>query len=160
MKRILTVLVLLVLVTTLLAEVFPGNYEKLKADVSKKSRGNAPSSTRIVPDWQWDVTPQALLTNYADYFQTYNETPVALQPDEHGNGVYIVYRVKDQAGISEVSYTYVDSEGNTSSSGMGYVGYYCDAEVDPLTGDPFACWHAADGDEYSCSLTYDLYHIM
>ncbi|MCF7919811.1 MAG: T9SS type A sorting domain-containing protein [Candidatus Cloacimonetes bacterium] len=160
MKQFLILVVLLVLFSSLLAEVFPEKIDKFQADMTKSIKPRQPVAERVVPDWDWDIVPQELLTNYADYFQAYNQTPVALQPDEHGGGIYIIYRVKDQEGNSEVSYTYVDNAGNVSSSGMGYVGYYCDAEVDQQTGDPFACWHAYDGDDSGCYLTYDLYHIM
>ncbi|MCF7919806.1 MAG: T9SS type A sorting domain-containing protein [Candidatus Cloacimonetes bacterium] len=164
MKRTFVILLLLVLSISLLAEIFPQKTEKYTADRSVKARSVTRSVTRDVPDWEWEVPPQSLLTNYADYFQAYGALPIALQPDEHGSGIYIVYRVKDQAGNSEVSYSYIDAEGNVlASQGMGEVGYYCDAEVDQQTGDVFATWHAAipgTPETLDCLVTYDLYHIM
>ncbi|MCF7919810.1 MAG: T9SS type A sorting domain-containing protein [Candidatus Cloacimonetes bacterium] len=116
---------------------------------------------RIIPDWDWNIPPQALLENYADYFQAYNETPVAVQPDAEG-GIYIIYRVQAGAGDNEVYYTYIDSDGNITTEGLGFSGQYCDAEIDEFSGDPFACWHGTplDGSTgFDSFLSYDLYNI-
>ncbi|MCF7920043.1 MAG: T9SS type A sorting domain-containing protein [Candidatus Cloacimonetes bacterium] len=118
------------------------------------------SRNQAVCDWQ--TTPQGLLTSYADYFQCYNQTPVSAQRGADG-GTYIIYRVKDQEGNSEVSFSYIDGDGNVAtSSGLGMEGCYCDAEVDQVSGDVFGCWHVCSGDGITtdCVLTYDLYHIM
>lgn len=164
MKKVIIINLLLVLSIMLFAELMPQKTDFHKADKSVRANSITRPESRNVPEWEWEVPPQSLLTNYADYFQCYGALPIALQPEEHGGGIYIVYRVKDAAGISEVCYSYIDAEGNVDASqGIGEVGYYCDAEVDQESGDVFACWHAAvpDAPETAdCFLTYDLYHIM
>jgi hypothetical protein len=163
MKKILTLSLLMVLIVSLCAEVFPVKTENVTADFSMK-RAPQRRALRDVPEWDWQVPPQDLLINYADYFQAYNQTPVAIQPEENGGGVYIIYRVKDQAGVSEISYTYVNSDGVVQASqGIGTGGYYPDAEVHKETGNVFGAWHWAvtDGsDTMDCIAIYDLYHII
>lgn len=164
-KNIIIFGFLLFLVFALLAEIMPVKTDNCVA-VQPEFSVNARKiiNNREVPEWEWDVTPQDLLTNYADYFQCYNQTPIALQPEENGGGIYIMYRVKDQAGNSEISYSYIDNTGTVQASqGIGEVGYYPDAQVDQNTGDVFGTWHVAvnDGtDTYDCMVIYDLYHVM
>ena len=164
MKKLFIICILLIFALSAFAERMPIRTKDGTPDFSVNVVANAVPVTRDAPDWEWDIPPQSLLTNYADYFQAYSALPIALQPDEHGGGIYIVYRVKDQAGNSEVNYTYIDANGDVlASAGLGEVGYYCDAEVDQQTGDVFATWHAAmpsTPETMDCFITYDLYHII
>ena len=163
MKKVLLISLLIVFVVSLWAELMPVKTDKFTPDRSVTAPAHKTVS-RDVPEWEWSVAPQDLLTNYADYFQCYNQTPIALQPEEHGGGVYIMYRVKDQNNNSEMSYTYVDNMGVVQASqGIGSVGYYADAVVHQETGNVFGTWHVAldDGtDTYDCIAIYDLYNII
>ena len=163
MKKVLLISLLMVFIVSLCAELMPVKTDRLTPDYSMQAIPNR-SVSRDVPEWDWSVPPQALLTNYADYFQCYNQTPIALQPEENGGGIYIMYRTKDQAGNSEISYTYVNSAGVVEASqGIGSVGYYPDAIVHQESGDVVSAWHVAldDGtDTYDCIAIYDLYHAI
>ncbi|MCF7919233.1 MAG: T9SS type A sorting domain-containing protein [Candidatus Cloacimonetes bacterium] len=164
MKKVLMMCLVIVFVVSLFAEIMPVKTDKHTA-VPYDFAGNVERTvSRDRPEWDWDVPPQGLLTNYADYFQCYNHLPISLQPEEHGGGIYIMYRVKDQAENSEISYSYIDNMGVVQASqGIGSVGYYADAIVDQNTGDVFGTWHllVADGSStYDCIAIYDLYHIM
>jgi hypothetical protein len=131
MKKFFIFCMLMVLAISAIAERMPIRTVDATPDYSVNAVAITPPVTRDAPDWEWDIPPQPLLTNYADYFQAYSALPIALQPEEHGGGIYIVYRVKDQAGNSEVNYSYIDADGNVeASAGLGELGYYCDAEVD------------------------------
>jgi Secretion system C-terminal sorting domain len=164
MKKFFIFCMLMVLAISAIAERMPIRTVDATPDYSVNAVAITPPVTRDAPDWEWDIPPQPLLTNYADYFQAYSALPIALQPEEHGGGIYIVYRVKDQAGNSEVNYSYIDADGNVeASAGLGELGYYCDAEVDTQTGNVFATWHAAipgTPETIDCLVTYDLYHII
>ncbi|MCF7911946.1 MAG: T9SS type A sorting domain-containing protein [Candidatus Cloacimonetes bacterium] len=164
MKKVLFISLLMVFIVSLCAEIFPVKTDFLTPDYSMKAVPQQRTASREVPEWEWSVPPQDLLTNYADYFQCYNQTPIALQSEENGGGVYMIYRVKDAAGNSEISYTYVDNMGVVQASqGIGSVGYYPDAIVHQETGDVFGTWHVALDDgtgTYDCLLIYDLYHII
>ncbi|MCF7912534.1 MAG: T9SS type A sorting domain-containing protein [Candidatus Cloacimonetes bacterium] len=165
MQRIMIIVILTVLLSILFAEGLPQkteNYYPLESEISVTK--NLILTSRNRPEWEWQYLPQSIVTNYADYFQTYYQTPVALQPEEHGGGVYIIYRVKNQAGESEIWWSYIDSEGEIQqSNSLDCVGYYPDAATDPGTGDVFGTWHynVTDGSNtYDCILIYDLYHIV
>jgi len=164
MKKLMMMCLLMVFVFALFAEIMPVKTDKYTAVESDMSVKAIKTISRDVPEWEWNVTPQDLLVNYADYFQCYNHLPISLQSEANGGGIYIVYRNKDQAGISEISYTYVDNNGVVQASqGIGYVGYYPDAVVDQETGDVFSTWHVdiTDGSgTYDVIGIYDLYHIM
>ncbi|MCF7911943.1 MAG: T9SS type A sorting domain-containing protein [Candidatus Cloacimonetes bacterium] len=164
MKKFFFLCMLLVFALSAIAERMPIRTNDPTPDYSVNAVANTRPVARETRGWEWEIPPQPLLTNYADYFQAYSALPVALQPEEHGGGIYIVYRVKDQAGNSEVNYSYIHANGIVqSSAGLGEVGYYCDAEVDPETGNVFATWHAAVGstpETVDCLVTYDLYHII
>jgi len=160
-KKVLLISFLIVFVVSLCAELFPVKMDKFTPDFSASAPAHKTIS-RYVPEWEWSITPQDLLTNYADYFQCYNQTPVALQPEDHGGGIYIMYRVKDQAENSEISYSYIDNMGVVQASqSIGSVGYYPDAVVDQQTGDVFGSWHVDNDDEtYDCIAIYDLYNLI
>ncbi|MCF7920410.1 MAG: T9SS type A sorting domain-containing protein [Candidatus Cloacimonetes bacterium] len=164
MKRLMITVMLLVLLSILSAEIMPVKTENVFPLPSEISIPASRLENREPPEWEWAVPPQNLLTNYADYFQCYNNTPVALQPEAHGGGIYILYRVKDQAGNSEISYSYINANGEVQASqGLGFVGYYPDAAVDQENGDIFCSWHLAVNDgsgTYDCKVEYDLYHLM
>lgn len=159
MKRSLIILFIVIpFITQLLAyPVSPVN-----SDNALSQRNSALNETRdrIVPDWEWVIPPQPLAENYADYFQCYNDTPISVQPAEDG-GVYIVYRVKTQAGASSIYCTYIDETGEITTENLEYTGYYPDAHVDQFTGDLFASWHGpiSGSDVLGDFLLYDLYHL-
>ncbi len=157
MKRALIIILFAFLIFNLLLAypVKPGEFDNILSH--RNGNGNL-RSDRIVPDWEWQVPPQALVENYADYFQSLNETPVAVQPGEDG-GVYIVYRVKDSQNVSEIYYSYIDNTGEVLlTESLGYTGYYPDAHVDTEIGDVFACWHGPLDNTTGNYLLYDLYH--
>ncbi len=163
MKKSVLISLILLLVLVVNAGEFREADQEPRADLATNTGKLNQVSNREMPDFEWATTPQELLINYADYFQCYNQTPVAMQPETLGGGIYVMYRVKDQGGCSEVCFSYIDADGNVqTSSGIGYSGSYCDAEVDQESGDVFGCWHilSSDNETTDCQAIYDLYHIM
>jgi len=163
MKKCLVSSFILLLVLLAGAEEFKTDNYRFKADMSYTNEEVNQPITRENPYSEWETQPIELMTNYADYFQCYNQVPLANQPEELGGGIYIMYRVMDQCGYSEVCFSYIDSEGNMlATSGTGNSGAYCDAEVDQQTGDVFGCWHVPvmEDQTIDCMMNYDLYHVL
>ncbi len=164
MKKLFIFCLLLVLSLFTFAEKIPVRTEKATPDFSVSVKSVTRPQTRDHLDYEWNTPPQSLLSNYADYFQCYSALPISSQPEDNGGGIYIVYRVKDQADISEVCFSYINAGGYVmTSQGLGEAGYYCDAEVDHISGDVFASWHTVIPDTLEtidCFVTYDLYFII
>ncbi|MCF7919807.1 MAG: T9SS type A sorting domain-containing protein [Candidatus Cloacimonetes bacterium] len=161
MRKMTILVILFVMLSALSAEVFPVKTDSFLSDITSPNYTDPQRLMRNIPDWEWNIPLQALVENYADYFQAYNETPVAVQPDGQG-GIYIVYRVKNEEGESEIYYTYIGSDGDITTEEIGSLGSHCDAEIDELTGDPLVCWQGSplDGSMYTdCFISYALYHL-
>ncbi len=114
---------------------------------------------RNVPQWNWKTAPQTLLENYYDYFQCYNDTPVAVRNDDNG-GIFIIYRAYDSNGQSLLYYSYINADGEIEiTENFDFQGRYPDAHIDELTGDIFVSWHGDVSREIGSFALYDLYHI-
>jgi type IX secretion system substrate protein len=156
-------LIILFIVIPFISQLFAYTVSPVNNDNALSQRNSALNETRdrIVPDWEWIVPPQPLAENYADYFQCNNDTPISVQPGEDG-GIYIVYRVKTQAGESSIYCTYIDETGEVvSTEDLEYAGFYPDAHVDHATGNLFTSWHGpiSGSEEIGDFLLYDLYHL-
>ena len=126
-----------------------------------------------VPNYEFIVEPTELMFTYYDYFPgSYNSIPIRIQPEisqPYGlpaGGVYIVFQAQETATAErKVYYSYLDSEGNLVSTGIistndvrqGYPG----VDIDPISCDPLAIWHAAVeiDNSYDCLLSTDLFHM-
>jgi len=153
MKKGTIIFIMLMLILSLFGkETFPVKTDKFMSNLNTECRSGLNRENRIVPEWNWDVVPVQLHENYRDFFQTLNETPVTVIPEEFGGGLFIVYRVRNETGASEVFCSYIAADGNITTEGMGSVGYYCDSVIDEVTGEYFACWHgvALDGSSEPC----------
>ena len=139
---------------------------------------NSPSDrqnlSRDVPEWEFVIDPQSIISNYYDYMPgSYNSTPMRVQPDISypslfpANGKYIIFHVRETAASTRrMHFSYIDSDGNVANmSTIGTVDIhegYPGIDIDPVTCDPFVSWHA-DVDPVSagleCVLNYDLFHL-
>ena len=128
-----------------------------------------------VPDYEFIVEPTELMFTNWDYMPgSYNSIPVRIQPEISfpngylAGGVYIVYQAKEPGPTSnrKVYYSYLDSEGNLVSTDLissndiwqGYPG----VDIDPISCDPIASWHAMvePDNSYDCLLSTDVFHIL
>ncbi len=126
-----------------------------------------------VPDYEFIVEPTELMFTYFDYMPGgYNSIPIRIQPEISqpcgypAGGTYIVFHAQELGPTAErkVYYCYLDSEGNLISTDListndvrqGYPG----VDIDPISCDPLAIWHALvepDG-SFDCLLSADLFH--
>ena len=127
-----------------------------------------------VPNYEFIVEPTELMFTYYDYMPgSYNSIPIRIQPEisqPYGfpaGGVYIVYQAQEPATANrKVYYSYLDSEGNLVSTGListndvsqGYSG----VDIDPISCDPIASWHAVvePDNSFDCLLSADVFHIL
>ena len=126
-----------------------------------------------VPNYEFIVEPTVLMETYYDYMPgSYNSIPIRIQPEisqPYGfpaGGVYIIFHALEPATVNrKVYYGYLDSEGNLISTDListndvrqGYPG----VDIDPITCDPIACWHAIVeyDNSYDCLLSTDMFHM-
>ena len=125
-----------------------------------------------VPNYEFIVEPTELMETWYDYMPgSYNSIPIRIQPETSqpygfpAGGVYIVFHAQETATAErKVYYSYLDSEGNLVSTSListndvrqGYSG----VDIDPISCDPIATWHAGvepDG-SFDCLLSTDLFH--
>ena len=127
-----------------------------------------------VPNYEFIVEPTELMFTYYDYMPgSYNSIPIRIQPEisqPYGfpaGGVYIVYQAQEPATANrKVYYSYLDSEGNLVSTSListndvsqGYSG----VDIDPISCDPIASWHAVvePDNSFDCLLSADVFHIL
>ena len=98
---------------------------------------------------------------------SYNSTPIRIQPDEVGGGIYITFHARETAASTRrVYYAYIDASGNVTNVATistddiheGYSG----VDIDPVTGNPIVSWHVnidPSSANNECVVTYDLYHL-
>jgi len=142
--------------------------KKLKAINTIK--GKPPSRTRPVPDYEFIIEPEDLMTTFYDYMPgSYNGIPVCVQPPisqpngYEAGGVYIVYHSKETTESTRLTYySYIDVNGNlietvpvSANIWNGYPGI----DIDPVTADPFVAWHQNDGTYYDVLMSYDCFHM-
>ena len=126
-----------------------------------------------VPDYEFIVAPTELMLTYYDFFPgSYNSIPIRIQPEISqpfgltAGGVYIVFQAQETATAErKVYYSYLDSEGNLISTDListndvrqGYPG----VDIDPISCDPLASWHAMaePNGSFDCLLSADLFHV-
>ncbi|MDO9577126.1 MAG: T9SS type A sorting domain-containing protein [Candidatus Cloacimonadales bacterium] len=168
MKKLLVFLIVLVFATWMFADLMqdvPREAATFNGHVTPRVLEN---STRLVPEWEFYRDPIGLITNYYDYMPgSYNSTPVQIQPDAVGGGIYITFHARETAASTRrVYYAYIDAAGNltniaTISSTDLHEGY-SGVDIDPETGDPFAAWHVniiPASAHLEVVGTYDLYHL-
>ncbi len=166
MKKLFIFVVLSIFVCSVFADLMvPTTKNAVNYNHERTIRVNEDNS-REVPEWEFVIDPQSLITNYYDYQPgSYNSTPVQLQPDAMG-GIYITFHAKEAADSQRrVYFAYIDASGTVTNvatiSLSDVIEGYSGVDIDPVTGDPFVAWHAnmdahADLDVIA---TYDLYHL-
>ena len=168
MKKFLVLFVLVIFVATMFADLMQPANTKTEIENIPHTPRVLENTSRDVPDWEFYVDPVGLLTNYYDYMPgSYNSTPVRIQPDEVGGGIYITFHARETAASTRrVYYAYVDADGNVTNTATistddlheGYSG----VDVDPVTGDPIVSWHVnidTSTPDNECVVTYDMYHL-
>ena len=168
MKKTLAVCFILVLTVFLCADLMqPVEKTALQDEIGRTPRVVS-HTQREVPEWSFLIDPVGLLSTYYDYMPgSYNSTPVRIQPEAVGGGVYITFHSKETAASTRrVYYAYIDPAGNVTNIGTisttdiheGYSGIDIDAE----TGDPIVSWHSnvdPVSTDNECLVSYDLYHL-
>lgn len=172
MKKLIIFTMLIIFVFSISAEVFeqPHPQNSKPVILERRITPTPIRRNREVPEHSFIIDPQNLQFGYADYFQTYNDTPIDIQPavsmpnGHPAGGIYVGYRTKDSSGNSQVNYAYIDGETGDvlTDVSMGVVGYYVDLEINDETGDPFMTWHAyIDPDDTGdCYYSYDIFHLI
>jgi PKD repeat protein len=165
MKRIYFVL-LLVLTFHLAADLQQPTYRNGEEDRFPVAHRVYENNTRVT--WEFVVEPTNLISNYYDYMPgSYNSTPVRLQPEAVGGGVYVTFHARENAASTRrVYYAYIDDNGNltnvsTISTDDVHEGY-SGVDVDPVHGDPIVSWHAnieTGSADLEVVCTYDLFHL-
>ena len=172
MKRVTIFLVLIVFIGSMFANdaQMPVEQPLMQENVSTK-----PASTfRDGPNYEFIVEPTAIANSFYDYMPCgYNSWAVRIQPEfsqPYGlpaNGIYIAFHAMETSTAERrVYYAYVTENGavtnvdpiSTTDVRQGYTGI----DVDYVTGDPIASWHAVvePDNSYDCLASYDLYHMM
>jgi len=174
MKRVTFFVVLIVLVGSLLADdlMQPAGPDKSLTSPRDVS-GYLYSSTRDAPAWEFIVDPTSIVSSYYDYMPgNYCSLPLRIQPEisyPYGlpaGGAYAIYMtIETVGGVRRVFYAYIDADGNVTAADpistndirQGFPGI----DIDCVTGNPFAAWHAEVPDgTYDVFSSYDLYHMM
>ena len=172
MKRIILFCVLIVFTGSLFANdaQMPVEQPLVQENVTTK-----PAPTfRDGPNYEFIVDPTAIANSFYDYMPCgYNSWAVRIQPEisqPYGlpaNGIYIAFHAAETSTAERrVYYAYITEDGtvtdvdpiSTTNVRQGYTGI----DVDPVTADPFASWHAIvepDG-SYDCLAAYDLFHYL
>ena len=172
MKRIILFCVLIIFIGSLLANdaQMPVEQPLVQENVSTK-----PASTfRDGPNYEFIVDPTAIANSFYDYMPCgYTSWAVRIQPEisqPYGlpaNGIYLAFHAMETSTATRrVYYAYVTEDGvvtnvdpiSTTDVRQGYTGI----DVDYVTGDPIASWHAVvePDNSYDCLASYDLFHMM
>ncbi len=172
MKRIILFCVLIVFIGSLFANdaQMPVEQPLVQDNVSTK-----PASTfRDGPNYEFIVEPTAIANSFYDYMPcAYNSWTVRIQPEisqPYGlpaHGIYIAFHAMETSTSERrVYYAYITENGtvtnvdpiSTNDVHQGYTGI----DVDDVTGDPIASWHAIvePDNSYDCLASYDLFHMM
>ncbi|MCK4655197.1 MAG: hypothetical protein KAU01_12215, partial [Candidatus Cloacimonetes bacterium] len=169
MKKLLVLFVLTVFVAGLYADLMiPTGKTPLNIESFKRAIRTLPNVSREAPEYEFVTDPINLITNYYDYMPgSYCSTPVRVQPDAVGGGVYITFHGRETAGSTRREYyAYIESDGTLF--GCETIGIdpehegYSGIDIDPVTGDPLVAWHVdldADPDQ-EVVVTYDLFHVL
>jgi len=175
MKKVTFFVVLIVLVCSLLANdlMQPAGPDKSLTS-PRETTGYLYSSTRDAPVYEFIVDPTSIVSSYYDYMPgNYCSLPFRIQPEisyPYGlpaGGAYAIYMTIETIGAERrVFYAYIDADGNvtavdpisTNDITQGFPGL----DIDCVTGNPFAAWHARvePDNSYDVLSSYDLYHMM
>jgi hypothetical protein len=166
MKKLFIFVVLSIFVCSVFADLMvPTTKNAVNYNHERTIRVNEDNS-REVPEWEFVIDPQSLITNYYDYQPgSYNSTPIQLQPDAMG-GIYITFHARETAASTRREYfAYIDASGNVTN--VATIGTedihegYSGIDIDPETGDPMVAWHVnVDASvDLEVVFTYDLFHL-
>jgi type IX secretion system substrate protein len=117
-----------------------------------------------------------LFDSFYDYMPySYNGHNVRLQPElsmpygYDAGGLYISYHCSETAstGTDRRAFnSYINPDGSLfGSSATNHYDVeregFTSIDIDPVTGNPFICWHSVieDDNSYDCSITYDNFHL-
>ncbi len=133
------------------------NYDisKMKMYTGTHNRNNYP-----VPDYEFVVDPNAIMTSYYDYMPgSFTGYPIDYQT-ENGTGTYLGFfgRASTTANIRQY-YAYYNDFGSLSSWGTITTYDYCQGYggivIHPATGNCLSIWHEDFGAEPKLPFTYD-----
>lgn len=168
MKKTFVFVILIAFVSILLADMMT-DVPRNSATLEHGNRARVFENTsRDVPEWEFFTDPLSIMTNYYDYMPgSYNSTPVRLQPDDAGDGIYIAFHGRETAGSTRrVYYAYIDGSGNLTNvatiSTDDIVEGYAGLDIDPVTGDPIVSWHVnidPSSVDNECVVSYDMFHL-
>jgi Secretion system C-terminal sorting domain len=168
MKKFVFVLMLSILLLSLNAENVQPDVRNAENDRITPTHRVQSNQMRDVPDWEFNIDPVNIITNYYDYMPgSYNSFPIRIQSDDVGGGIYVVFHGRETAASTRREYyAYIDADGNVTNVATistddlheGYAGM----DIDPLTGDPIVSWHVnidTGSADNECVMSYDLYHL-
>jgi FlgD Ig-like domain len=168
MKKFLILLVLTFFVASVFADFMQQVERIAEYDNVPVTHRVYENTSRDVPEWEFLVDPTGVLTNYYDYQPgSYNSTPIRIQPDEVGGGIYIAFHAKETAASTRrVYYAYIDADGNVTNTATistdDLIEGYAGIDIDPVTGNPIVAWHAnmdTGSADNECVITYDMFHL-
>jgi len=153
--------------------VFKGRVETPNAAVTRE-QDPAPNYSFIL-NGDGEATTY-LYDSFYDYMPfSYNGHNVRIQPDismPYGytaGGLYLSYHCSETpaTGTDRRAFnSYINPDGTLfGSSATNHYAViregFTSVDIDPVTGDPFFCWHSVveDDNSYDCSITYDNYHL-
>lgn len=164
MKKVIAILLLLSLILTISAtdqRQKPG--KQLEARYAGVSKLNL--TERYSREIEFVIEPQVLLTTYYDYMPgSYNGSPLRKQSSSN---YYAVFHAQEtSASNRRMYYSYIEADGSNTTFMIGSTNTwegYGSVDIDPVTDDPMAVWHA-DIDPANAGLevpfTYDLFHLQ
>ncbi|MBC8414989.1 MAG: T9SS type A sorting domain-containing protein [Candidatus Cloacimonetes bacterium] len=184
MKRVLILLILSLFICTLLANDFMQPAQIAKSDYYQGMRFGRRSAFRDQdppPEYSFiqngdceDTT--YLIDSYYDYMPfSYNGHNLRLQPETSmpygypADGIFVTYMCSETSALMtdrRAFYSYLNPDGTLYYSGainvyppIRHEGYTSCA-IDPVTGDPFAVWHARvePDNTFDCLMSYELFH--
>ncbi|OPX25058.1 MAG: hypothetical protein B1H05_04300, partial [Candidatus Cloacimonas sp. 4484_140] len=118
-----------------------------------------------VPDYDFVVDPNAIMTSYYDYMPgSYTSYPIVHQT-EYGSGTYLGFfgRASTTANRRQY-YAYYNDSGSLDAWGTistyDYWQGYGSVVVHPASGNCFTIWHEDFGTDPKLPFTYDDYHLL
>ncbi|MFO7896129.1 MAG: T9SS type A sorting domain-containing protein [Candidatus Cloacimonadales bacterium] len=164
MKKVLLLSLALTMVFALFAlDLKPKGSEQREALPGGISKFSTPQ--RLSRELDFDISPQLLLTTYYDYMPgSYNGYPLRILAD--GSAYAVFHAQETSASNRRIYYSFIESDGTnftfpvgTDNLWEGYPGI----DIDPVTNNPFAVWHADISPEIpglEIAMTYDLYSAI